>query len=172
MRVLETRRIYEGKVINVRVDEVDSGKHRTKNEVVEHSGAVVLIARPDPRSIILVRQYRHPTGRTLLEAPAGGIESGETPEAAAERELREETGFAAKRMQRLWSAYSAPGFCDELLHFFAADDLTAGDVDPQDGEEIDMEILAIEDAWAMVERDELPDAKTQIALAWARSQIG
>ena len=172
MNVLNSRRIYEGKVINLRVDEIETEHHRTTAEVVEHGGAVVVIARPDPRSIVLVRQYRHPTGGMLLEVPAGGIDGGESPEEAAHRELREETGYTALQMRRLWSAYTAPGFCSELLHFFAADDLVAGDSDPQDGEEIDLMTVAIDDAWAMVERDELPDAKTQIALAWARAQRG
>ena len=85
--------------------------------------------------------------------------------------LREETGYTARKIRRLWSAYSAPGFCTELLHFYAAQDLRAGEREPDTGEE-DMVVktFALDEAWAMVERDELPDAKTQIAIAWARTR--
>ncbi len=171
MNVVKSHRIYEGRVINLRVDELDDDGRHLNAEVVEHRGAVVLVARPTPGEIVLVQQYRYPLGRMTWEVPAGGIESGETPEAAAIRELREETGYRVEHARRLWSAYSAPGFCNELLHFFAVDTWTAGEREPDEGE-ADMQIrtFGIDDAWAMVERDELPDAKTQIALAWARSQ--
>src|SRR5579884_1910415 len=116
--VLATRRVYDGNVVNLRVDTVRTGSSKAHDvEVVEHSGAVVVIVRPEPDTLLLVRQYRHPLGRDHWEVPAGGMDPGETPEAAAIRELREETGYRARRVERLWSAYSAPGFCTELLHF-------------------------------------------------------
>ncbi len=171
MNVVKSHRIYEGRVINVRVDELDDDGRQINAEVVEHRGAVVLVVCPSPAEIVLVRQFRYPLGKTTWEAPAGGIEAGETPEAAAIRELREETGYRAERVQRLWSAYSAPGFCDELLHFYAVTEWTVGAAEPDEGEhDMQMRTFGVDEAWAMVERDELPDAKTQIALAWARSR--
>lgn len=165
-----TRRIYEGRVLNVRVDDVVLPNGRmSKFEIVEHNGGVCIIAQPQPDTIVLVRQYRPATGRTLLEVPAGKLEAGEDPAACAERELIEETGYRCKRLRRLWSFFTAPGFCSELLHLFVAEGLTDGTPQPEANESIEVEVMPVKDAWAMVERDELPDAKTQIALAWALS---
>ena len=165
-----TRRIYEGRVLNVRVDDVVLPNGRTsKFEIVEHNGGVCIIAQPQSDTIVLVRQYRPATGRTLLEVPAGKLEAGEDPAACAERELLEETGYRCRRLRRLWSFFTAPGFCSELLHMFVAEGLAAGTPQPEANESIEVEVMPVKDAWAMVERGELPDAKTQIALAWALS---
>jgi ADP-ribose pyrophosphatase len=166
--VLGTRRIYEGRVLNLRVDDVMLPNGRRSNfEIVEHNGGVCVIAQPQSGTIVLVRQYRPATGRTLLEVPAGKLEAGEDPAACAKRELLEETGYRCERLRRLWSFFTAPGFCSELLHLFVAEDLTAGQPQPEGNESIEVEIMRVGDAWAMVERDEIPDAKTQIALGWA-----
>ncbi len=167
IRVLESRRIYDGNVVNLRVDTVSTATGTHHWEVVEHSGAVVVIAMPAPDEMVLVRQYRHPLGLQTWEVCAGGIDPGETPLDAAMRELREETGFRARSMRRLWSAYSAPGFCSELLHFFVTDEWETGETDPDPGEEIEIATFPIVRLREMMERDELPDAKTQISLLWA-----
>lgn len=167
-----TRRIYEGRVLNVRVDDVVLPNGRTSQfEIVEHNGGVCIIAQPQPDTIVLVRQYRPATGRTLLEVPAGKLEAGEDPAACAQRELLEETGYRCERLGRLWSFFTAPGFCSELLHLFVAEGLTPGPPQPEANESIEVQVMKVADAWAMVERDELPDAKTQIALAWARARF-
>ncbi len=168
--VYRTERIYDGHIINLRLDEIDArkGGHR-QFEVVEHPGGVVVIAQPEPKTIVLVRQHRHAVGMDLWEVPAGVLERGEEPAAAALRELREETGYRAGRVRYLWSAYSTPGFCTELLRFFVASELQPGEAQPDDNEEFEMRTFTVADAWQMVERDELRDAKTQIALAWAAS---
>ena len=171
-KVLGTRRIYEGRVLNVRVDDVELDNGRSAAfEIVEHNGGVCVIAQPGPASIVLVRQYRPAIGRSLLEAPAGKLERGEDPAQCARRELLEETGYRCERVRKLWSFYTAPGFCSELLHLYVAEGLTAGVAQPEDNEAIDVEVIAVKDAWAMVERDEIPDAKTQIAVGWARSRL-
>lgn len=170
-KVVQTRRIYEGRVLNVRVDEVAlPNGHTSKFEIVEHNGGVCIIAQPTPASIVLVRQYRPSTGRVLLEVPAGKLERGEDPQACAQRELVEETGYRCERLRRLWSFYTAPGFCSELLHLFVAEGLSPGVAQPEENESIEVVVMPVADAWAMVERDELPDAKTQIALAVLRTQ--
>jgi len=169
MHVANSRRVYDGRVVNLRVDQIESDGKHFEAEIVEHKEAVVIVALPKPGSIILVGQYRYPLGRVLWEVPAGSMDDGESVEDAAARELREETGYRAQHLRRLWSAYSAPGFCNELLHFVVAEELSLGVPDPDADEEIEVRGFGIEQAWAMVERDELPDAKTQIALAALRA---
>ena len=170
-KTLWSRSVYRGKVVNLRIEELEFPSRRAVVEVVEHRGAVVIAAQPARDAIVLVEQYRYPLGMRQWEVPAGSIDPGEGPDACAARELREETGYRAERIRKLWSAYSAPGFCTELLHFYAAEDLTLGEREPDAGEE-DMVVktFALDEAWAMVERDELRDAKTQIAIAWARTR--
>ena len=170
MKVVATKRIYEGRVVNLRVDTVETRSGTHQFEIVEHAGAVVVIAQPAPDEIVLVRQYRHPLGAMTWEVCAGGIDPGETPEAAAIRELREETGFRARAMRRLWSAYSAPGFCSELLHFYHTDTYDIGEPEPDAEEEIEIATFPLDRVRAMIERDELRDAKTQIAVLWALRQ--
>jgi ADP-ribose pyrophosphatase len=97
------------------------------------------------------------------------MDPGETPEEAAVRELREETGYRAHRVTRLWSAYSAPGFCDELLHFCLVDGYEVGEPDPDENEKIEVGIFSLEELWRMIRGDELPDAKSQVAVLWALS---
>ncbi len=174
MELLRSRRVYEGKVVNLRVDTLRNGSLAPRDvEVVEHSQAVVVIVRPSPSEMLLVRQYRHPLEHETWEVVAGGMEPGETPEAAAARELREETGYRATSVTRLWSAYSAPGFCDELLHFCVVDGYTIGEPEYDEGEE-DMQVgvFPVEDLWRMIRADELPDAKTQISVLWVLSARG
>ena len=171
-KTIWSRSVYRGKVVNLRIEELEFESRRDVVEIVEHRGAVVIAAQPTRDTIVLVEQYRYPIGKRQWEAPAGTIDPNEGPDACAVRELREETGYSAKRIRRLWSAYSAPGFCTELLHFYGAEDLTLGERDPDTGEE-DMVVktFTLDEAWAMVERDELPDAKTQIAVAWAKMRL-
>ena len=97
------------------------------------------------------------------------IERGEPPIETARRELIEETGYRAESLRFLWSIFTTPGFCTERIHFFAAEGLTPGPAAPEDDEEFELRTWSLDDAWALVERDELRDAKTQIALAWARA---
>jgi ADP-ribose pyrophosphatase len=170
MKVVSTERIYKGRVINLRVDTVETRSGTHNLEIVEHSGAVVVIAQPAPDEIVLVRQHRHAIGEDTWEVCAGGIDAGEAPEAAAIRELREETGYRARTMHRLWSAYSAPGFCNELLHFFHTDSYDIGEPEPDAEEEIEIATFPLDRVREMIERDELRDAKTQVAVLWALRQ--
>lgn len=167
LKVLNSRRIYDGRIINLRVDEVERGDgRRSIVEVVEHGGGVAIIASPAPGRVILVRQYRHATGQAVWEVPAGKIDPGEDPAVSAARELEEETGYRCARVRKLWTFFTSPGFCNELLHLYSAEGLTPGTPSPEDEEAIEVRTFDIAQAWAMVEHDELPDAKTQIALGW------
>jgi ADP-ribose pyrophosphatase len=170
VELLASRRIYDGKVVNLRVDTLRGPSGEPHDvEVVEHAEAVVVIVRPKPSEMLLVRQYRHPLARENWEVVAGGMNPGESPEDAAARELREETGYVAHRITRLWSAFSAPGFCDELLHYCVVDGYEIGEREGFDAGEEDMQlgIFALDELWRKIRADELPDAKTQIAVLWA-----
>jgi ADP-ribose pyrophosphatase len=135
--VLSSRELYKGKVVSLQVDEislVDGG--RATREVVEHPGAVVVIALDEEDRVALVRQYRHAVNRYLLELPAGGLEPGESPLETAQRELREEVGVEASVWTRLGCFFSSPGFANEMLHVFLAQRLLPARAEPDDDEDI------------------------------------
>ena len=163
-----TRRVFQGRILGVRVDDVEyPNGNRSTLEVVEHNGGVSIVAMPEPAKIVLVKQFRPAIGRELWEVPAGKLEAGEDPLAAAERELIEETGYRCRELRKLWTFYTAPGFSTELLHLYVAEGLTPGDAQPEADETIDVRVFDVEEAWSMIERDEIPDAKTQVSVAWA-----
>ncbi len=172
MKTFSSERIYSGRVVNLRVDEIPAPREggRRKVEVVEHSGGVAIIAQPRPGEIVLVKQHRHAIDADIWEVPAGMIERGEPPIETARRELIEETGYRADSLRFLWSIYTTPGFCDERIHFFVAEGLAPGVAEPEADEEFELRVWPVEEAWKLVEADQLRDAKTQIALAWALRQ--
>jgi ADP-ribose pyrophosphatase len=169
---LASERIYEGRVVNLRVDAVRMADGRVaKREVVEHGAVVVIAALDGDGNIILVRQERTPIGKALWELPAGGVDEGEDPAAAASRELREETGFDAGRIQRLGGFYSSPGFCSEYLHLFLATDLHPSPLAQDVDESIEVAAIPLERALKMVENEEINDAKTMIGLLMLGQQV-
>lgn len=166
-RVLRSRRVFDGAVVSVRVDELDAGRGPRSCEIVEHRGAVAAVPLlPDGR-VVLVRQYRHAAGAALLEIPAGTLEPGEDAEAALQRELAEEIKMRAGEMRHLVSFLPSPGFLTELVHLFLARNLAPH---PRCAEEEDIETvhLPLPEAQAMVRRGEIRDAKSIIALLWLR----
>lgn len=123
-KTLSSRRIYEGRAVRLRVDTVElSGGRQTTREIVEHEEVVAVVAVDDKDNVLLVKQFRKPVEKELLEIVAGGIDPGETPEDAVRREMREETGFLPQKVQKLGGFYSAPGFCTEYLYLYLATDL-------------------------------------------------
>ena len=159
-----TREIYKGRVISVRVDEIEVPAGIVRREVVEHPGAVVIVPIDAEGRILWITQHRWAAQRELLELPAGTLEQGETPEQTARRELPEETGFAAATWQSLGGFYSAPGFCDEYLYAFSASDLTPEDADGDDDEDIEVVPLSLEESFARIDAGEVEDAKSLAAL--------
>jgi ADP-ribose pyrophosphatase len=155
------REIYNGRVISLRVDEIEvrSGTN-VRRDVVDHPGAVVMLAVDAKGRLLWVRQLRYAAERELLELPAGTLEQGEEPEACARRELAEETGFAAETWRSLGGFYSAPGFCTEYLHAFAATDLREEHADGDEDEDIEVVPLTLDEALARLDAGEIVDAKS------------
>jgi ADP-ribose pyrophosphatase len=164
-RRLSSRRIYEGKVLSLDVDEVEEpGDVRATREVVRHSGSVAVLALQDDGRIVLVRQYRYPVDQALWELPAGRLDEGETPEVAAQRELREEIGQRARDLSKIAFFYTTPGFCDEAMHVFRATGLEASPAKGDEDERIEVQAFSLSDLEAMIDKGEIREGKTLVAL--------
>jgi ADP-ribose pyrophosphatase len=163
--LINRRVVYQGRVIEVMVDDVEVRDGlNVRRDVVRHPGAVVMLAVDAEDRILWIRQHRWAAGRELLELPAGTLEHDEAPEACARRELAEETGFAAASWQKLGGFYSAPGFCDEYLHAFAASGLTPQHAEGDEDEDITLEPLTLDETMARVEAGDVEDAKSLATL--------
>ncbi len=161
--VVATERLHDG-WLHLRADTLrfPSGRE-SRAEVIEHPGGVTVVAVDAGERVLFVRQYRHPVGDVLLELPAGTLDSNETPEACAERELQEEAGYRPGRLEKLGGFYLAPGYCTEYQHVFLATELTESRLEPEE-EEIEMEALALDDALRLVATGGIVDSKTVAAL--------
>jgi len=172
---LSSEPLYQGKILNLRRDGVRLANGRqASREVVEHVESAAAVPLLDDGRVVLVEQWRHPVEQALLEIPAGIIDSGEQPAQAMHRELTEETGYAAGRLELLFSVYLAPGYSQELIHIFLAQDLQPAQAAPDDDEIIRVRKVPFEDAVTACLRGELTDAKTVAGLlaVAARSQPG
>ena len=165
LEVLRNRRVYDGKLFQVDVEDVrlPSGRESVR-EIVRHPGAVALLVVDPDGKLLLVRQYRRPVDRQLLEIPAGTREAGEDAETCARRETQEETGYQAAHVERLGGFYSAPGFCTELLDCYLCTDLSDSDLRPEEDEDLSLERMSVAEAWQAAARGEITDAKTLAAL--------
>jgi ADP-ribose pyrophosphatase len=171
-RTLSSTHPWAGHRIRVRVDEVErSDGHRTAREIVEHPGAVAMLAW-DGERLAMVRQWRHATGQVLLEIPAGTLEPGEPPEETARRELAEEVGLAATTWVAGPRFYTAPGFCTELMHLYLATGLTDATAEADADELIEPSWLSLEDARAAVDDGRIADAKTIVGIGWLARRLG
>ncbi len=166
--------IYEGKIISLRVEEVElpDGKH-AKRELIQHPGAVAIITITSEGKLVLVEQYRKALERSLIEIPAGKIDPGEAPEITAVRELEEETGYGANEFTYIQSFATSPGFADEIIHLYLARDLykiehpAVGDED----EFIGLLEVTIDEAQEMVASGKIFDAKTAFAVLYAKNLL-
>ena len=160
-RVLESKRIHDGKIVNLRIDTVRlPDGHEATREVVEHAQAVAVVPVDAEGRVVFVRQYRLPVEAVLLEVPAGSLDPGEDPEVAAQRELQEETGFRAGRLERLTGFWVAPGYCTEYIHVYLAQELTEDRLEADDDELIEVETLSLDEALARIDSGEIEDAKS------------
>lgn len=169
---ISTRRIHEGRVVNLREDVVrlPSGRE-AKREIIEHAGAVCVVAVKDDGRIVMVRQFRKPAEAALLEIPAGGLEKGEEPEECARRELAEECNMQAARWTPLFQAYLAPGYSSELMYGFLAQDLSEAHGEQDEDENVSVEQYTADELLAMIDDTRIRDAKSICGiLAWYRIQ--
>ncbi len=171
-RTVRSTRTYEGRLVSLRVDEVelDEGS-RTTREVVEHPGAVAILAW-DGERLAAVRQWRHAVGGELLEIPAGTLNPGEEPLATAARELAEESGLAAARWEEGPRFFTAPGFCTEELRLFLATDLTEAESLADPDEVIERARLTLAEALAAIEEGTIVDAKSIAGIYWLARRVG
>lgn len=173
-RTIKTRRAYEGRVVSLRVDQVELGDgRRTTREIVEHPGAVAILAWDGAR-LALVRQWRHAAGAELLEVPAGTLdETDANPEATARRELAEECALEARNWEVGPTFFTAPGFCTELMHTFLATGIEPAETAQHaDDEAIETAWLSLAECRAACDDGTIRDAKTLAAIGWLSRRFG
>jgi ADP-ribose pyrophosphatase len=162
---LATEQIYQGRAVNIRVDTVEkAGGKKTTREVVEHPDCVAVVALDEQGNVLLVRQFRHPVGKFLLEIPAGGIDPGEEPVDSVRRELQEEIGYFPHKIEKLGGFYSVPGYGTEYLHCFLATDLVPSRLVAEDTDDIELVRVPKEEIPGLITSGEICDAKSIAAL--------
>ncbi len=171
-KTLTSKYVYNGKVIDVRKDDIEvSNGHKSVREVVEHSGGVTMLALKDNGNILFVRQFRYPIKSVSLELPAGKLEKGENPDKAAKRELEEETGYISDSWIKLGYIYTSVGFCDEKLYLYFAKDLKYKKENPDEDEIIQCEEYSIPQVFEMIDNGIINDAKTICTILRARKYL-
>jgi len=164
-RTVSSNEIFNGKIIKVKVDTVIlPNGNESKREIVNHPGAVGVLAITSENKLVLVKQYRKPMDEVLIEIPAGKLEVNEEPSNCALRELKEETGYTATNISQIASFYTSPGFADEYIYLFKATNLEAGVSMPDDDEFVEIIEVTYEEASQLVASEEIKDAKTLIAI--------
>ena len=170
-RTLSSTHPWTGRRIRVRVDEVErSDGHRTTREIVEHPGAVAILAW-DGERVAMVRQWRHAPGEVLLEIPAGTLEPDEEPAVTARRELAEEVGLSAANWENGPTFFTAPGFCDERMHLYLATDLSDSPADADPDEMLEPTWMTLPDALSAIDEGRIRDAKTIAGIGWLARRL-
>lgn len=160
-KTLSSQLIYDGRAVRLRTDTVQlPGGRKTTREIVEHSDCVAVIAVDGSGNVLLVKQFRKAVEKELLEIPAGGIDPGEDPETTVRRELREETGYLPRKLEKLGGFYSTPGYCTEYLHLYLATDLIRSPLYAEDTESIEVVRVPINQIPALIASGSIRDAKS------------
>jgi ADP-ribose diphosphatase len=170
-KILRSEYLYRGSLLKLRLDQVRLENQKVvAREIVEHPGAVAIVALDPQSRVLMVRQYRAGASRETLEIPAGTLAEGEDPALCATRELKEETGYSAIRWEPMGAFFSSPGFCNERMFLFLARDLTPGAATPEEDESITVEWLPLTQALDAIEHGEIVDGKSMVGLlrAWRR----
>ena len=171
--ILDTETIYSGRVVTLDVHHVRLPNGQVQiREVVRHQGAAALVALDEHQNVLLVRQFRSGAHKELLEIPAGLLEPGESVEACAARELQEETGYKPGQMEYLGGFYPTPGYTTEYIHLFLATGLTEAKLEGDADEFIEVVRLPLPDVLALIERGEITDSKTLVALMRVARRMG
>ena len=164
-RQLDSTQIYDGAIVKLYRDRVELPDGRTAfREVVRHPGGVIILPIDREGNVHMVRQLRYPYGRAILEIPAGKLEYGEEPFAAAKRELEEEVGAVAENWRELGKLLPTPGFCDEVQHLYLARGLTFGETHPDEDEFLEQVTMPFDQAFAMAKDGRLEDGKSVAAI--------
>ena len=171
-KVIDSEIVFRGRVIEVAVDTVNEGQISYKREVVHHPGSAVIVPIFDDGTIGMVRQYRHPAVRYLLELPAGTLRRGEVPEEGAARELEEELGLVCGHLEKLSEFFVSPGFLEEKMWIYLATQLTETQQRLEDDELIEVVRLPLSQVLNMITTGEIEDAKTIIGLMLAAPRVG
>ncbi|WP_214733578.1 NUDIX domain-containing protein [Exiguobacterium sp. s154] len=166
-KTIEREVIYQGKIFDVEKHVVSLPNGNTSvRELVYHNGAVAVLVIDESDNIVMVEQYRKAFESMSLEIPAGKLEKGEEPMASAERELEEETGYTAESLEKIFSFYGAPGFCSERVDVFVAKGLSAGEMNLDEDEFLNVKRYSFDEAVALLDRGIITDAKTIMAIQW------
>lgn len=167
-KFLDSKKVFDGNLLKVYCDTVElpNGKQAGR-ELIRHPGAAAVVPITPEGNVVLVRQYRYATGKAMLEIPAGKLDEGEQPDDCVLRELEEETGYVSKNIKKLSAIYTTPGFTDEVIHLYVADQLTLAKQHPDEDEFLDVEVYTKEQVKAMIQDGTINDAKTMIALLLA-----
>ena len=171
-QILSSKEIFRGRVFHVAVDEIQEGDTVYQREVVHHPGSAVIIPVFADGTIALVRQYRHPAVKYLLEAPAGTLNDGEAPEEGAARELEEELGQVAGKLEKLSEFFVSPGFLEEKMWIYLATDLRETKQQLEDDEIVEVVRIPFGQALSMITTGEIEDAKTIIGVMLAAPRVG
>ena len=171
-KVISTEKIYEGKVFDISIAEIQDGEIEYKREIVEHKGSAIIVPVFADKTVALVRQYRHAAGEYLLEIPAGTLNRGEDPKEGARRELEEEIGVTSDNIEKLTEFYVSPGFLTEKMFVYLATDLQAGQQNLEEDELLTIEKLTFFEAFEKIRKNEIQDAKTMIGLILAGAKFG
>lgn len=164
-KTIKSYTIYDGKILKLRVETVElENKRYSKREIVDHQKGVGIIAYDGPDRIWMVSQYRKAIDKVSLEIPAGLVDPGELPIETAKRELQEEVGYFPEKVTYLFDMHASPGFTNDKLSFFIADDLVEAPLNQDEDENVESKSYPIRDLYQMVENGEITDAKTIIAI--------
>ena len=170
-KTLKSEKIYEGAIINLRRDKVTVQGGTSYREIIEHNGGAVIAALTEDKKLVMVRQYRKPADKVMLEVPAGKIDPGEKPLEAAVRELKEETGYTAEKVEFLTQFYPSVGYSEEMLYLYLCTGLTPGETNFDENEAIDIEEVELDRLFKMVMSGEIDDAKTLIAILMVKALV-
>src|ERR1044071_9884613 len=169
---ISSKKVFQGRIFDVNVDTVREGEQTFVREVVSHPGSAVILPVFDDGTIALVKQYRHPAVKYLLELPAGTLNDREPPEAGAARELEEELGLVAGNLEKLSEFFVSPGFCEEKMWLYLATELRQTQQRLEEDEAIEIVRISIDRALQMITDNEIEDAKTIIGLLIAAPRLG
>lgn len=170
-KMISSEKIYDGVVVKLRRDKIITARGvETYREIVSHSGGACVLAVKDGK-ILLEKQFRYAYGKEIYELPAGKRDKGENFEVTAKRELEEETGLIPLNLQKITEIYPTPGYTDEVIGLFYADEFEEGRLHFDDTEDLTSEWVDIDEVYKMVDEGEIPDAKTLVALLWYKNGI-